>query len=455
MIVTVFQSGKGDSLLVQTGNSSNKEKKNILVDGGLSHTYKKHVAPFLNKMFLNGEKLDLVYVSHIDQDHIGGVLQMIDDLVDWRVYEYKKDEDFRPGSLRPPNIHNIWHNAFHEQVSENVGDISENLAAQVGVIEEQLTSLSQVLSVSDDTADQEHGNLMSSISEAIKLSKRIHTDLLNIPLNPVDSEGNLVLDNSTHHENGKLIYLRDNIQKVSLGSFNITIIGPLEKALIRLRKDWNKWLNENRKRIKAINSEARIMEGNLINGVDDISLLSEKQLRALGDRNKVTPPNLASLMLMIEEDGKTMLCTGDGHNGDIIEGLTYVGFLNGKGLHVDILKIQHHGSGHNINLHFVQTITADIYIFCGNGEHTNPELEVVELIALSRIDKDNRSLNPQAKNPFKFYFNSSSSASEDEKGASHMSKIEDLVETLRSKSKGQFDFVFLEKEQNYFQISPQ
>ena len=40
--------------------------------------YREHVAAALGKLRKANKKIDLVYVSHIDQDHIGGVLAMLD-----------------------------------------------------------------------------------------------------------------------------------------------------------------------------------------------------------------------------------------------------------------------------------------------------------------------------------------------------------------------------------------
>ena len=40
-----------------------------------------------------------------------------------------------------------------------------------------------------------------------------------------------------------------------------------------------------------------------------------------GDRAKVTPPNLASIMIYVEDGNATLLLTGDGHANDAMKGL--------------------------------------------------------------------------------------------------------------------------------------
>lgn len=89
MKLTVFQSDKGDCLLVSS--DAGRETFNMLVDGGMSDSYTWHVSPTLNEMReQRGEHLDLVCVSHIDQDHISGVLQLFDDILRWRVYDFQQ-----------------------------------------------------------------------------------------------------------------------------------------------------------------------------------------------------------------------------------------------------------------------------------------------------------------------------------------------------------------------------
>ena len=84
------------------------------------------------------KKIDLVYVSHIDQDHIGGVLQLLDDEMAWRVHEFQIAHGnpripCRRRRVRRP-MKAIWHNAFHEQLDDNAGEIEDALAAIGAVV---------------------------------------------------------------------------------------------------------------------------------------------------------------------------------------------------------------------------------------------------------------------------------------------------------------------------------
>ena len=160
MKLTVFQAGKGDCLLL-TG----KDGKNILVDGGMRADYRTHVAAALGELGAANGRLDLVYVSHIDQDHISGVLQLMDDLVEWKVFDFQRgrgnDRFPEPERPRPPKVANLWHNAFHEQVPDNSGEIENMLAARASVLSASTDSSLQQLAPLDR-------ELATSISDGIR-----------------------------------------------------------------------------------------------------------------------------------------------------------------------------------------------------------------------------------------------------------------------------------------------
>ena len=67
-----FRAGHGDSILVSTSNGTN-----ILIDGGEEGTYGEEIEDSLDERGI--EKLDLVVLTHIDSDHIGGIIEMLED----------------------------------------------------------------------------------------------------------------------------------------------------------------------------------------------------------------------------------------------------------------------------------------------------------------------------------------------------------------------------------------
>ena len=72
MKIKMFHVGDGDCLLLSSGT------KNMLIDGGRKGAFRDNVSAELSQL----SKLDIVCVSHIDDDHISGILSLIEDEVE-------------------------------------------------------------------------------------------------------------------------------------------------------------------------------------------------------------------------------------------------------------------------------------------------------------------------------------------------------------------------------------
>lgn len=71
--VTFLSHETADSFLLSIGNT--KRQTHILVDGGLAKDTKSLV-PYIRALSTAGKVLDLVVVTHVDNDHIGGILSL-------------------------------------------------------------------------------------------------------------------------------------------------------------------------------------------------------------------------------------------------------------------------------------------------------------------------------------------------------------------------------------------
>ena len=408
MKLRIYQSDKGDCLLISAGN------KNVLIDGGISSAYTDHVSPTLSQL----KQIDLLCVSHIDDDHIGGVLKMIEDLADWRVFDFHKKKGSKvrePKSFRPPDIAQIWHNSFSEFKTKNQGEIESMLAA-----------VANVLTTSDLDEDLTMGEVAFGQKQALQLGSRLRPGQLNIPLNK--------------DFGGKLIIATKMEKIVKVGPLKITLIAPFEADVRKLRDEWNTWLDKNKKAVQGIKDKLK-GDAPFLGSSSSNDFGSLLALSSFGNRKGITTPNLASIMFLVEEGNKTLLMTGDGFSGDIIKGLAATKKLNATGgLHVDVLKVQHHGAKANIDADFCKFISADNYIFCGNGAHTNPELDVINLIVNSRIGNDgNSSINGKNNKAFTLWFNSNQ-ADTTPSNKAHMRKVENLVKSFTS-TKVKFKFL--------------
>jgi hypothetical protein len=435
MKFTIYPSDKGDCNLV-TG----KDGKRILADGGMQSSYTATVAPQLAQIRAAKGQLDVVYVSHIDDDHIGGVLRLMDDSVDWAIHEFHFKHGNTthkvPPSPRPPDIGEIWHNGFRDLVKENAGPIEDQLAANAKVLSAFVGP--DILK----EAVREHQQLAESIPQAVKLSRRIGTGQLGIALNPPAG--------------GKVMMVRPSTAAINVGGMRVRVLAPFAEDLEKLRNDWNQWLRDSKKVLAAIDARAKQDESELTSDADRFigplkveAVLAANWLsqavelaggddlqKKLGDRKKVTTPNLASLMLVVTEGTKSILLTGDGHADDALKGLRHHGLITNGGVHVDILKVQHHGSEHNMTDEFAMAVTADNYVFCGDGFSTNPELVVIQRLFDARLGPMEKvSHNAEAAQPFTFWFNCDSKVPKDQNRADHMREVEKLVAQLVKQSK--------------------
>ncbi len=433
MKLRVFQSDKGDCLLLTSSDG-----KRVLIDGGMAASYDEHVAPALHTLQQNGQTLDVVYVSHIDQDHIAGVLKMTDDLVAWKIFDFQRASGNthirEPEVPRPPAIGKVWNNAFHEQVGDNADDIERLLAARARA----LTLIREDFALE---AAEEHAQIAQSKAEAIRLSRRLGSRQLAIPVNPDFDR--------------KLMFVTDPPDPLSVGTLQFTVIGPFKEDLENLRDEWNDWLQTQaaQNQLEDIRRHNDRDEDRLVStGLSEALRHLLAQAAVLGDRSEVTLPNLASLMFFIQEsDGKTLLATGDGHWEDVLSGLESTGVIAaGAGLHVNVLKMLHHGSEHNWHHDFGRRITADHYVFCGNGAHHNPDLNVIDAVLDSRFGPPaKRSANPETGRRFKLWFNSASSIAKPA-NKSHMKKIEAKVAAAKAVHPGKLSSYFLKR--SYFDV---
>jgi Metallo-beta-lactamase superfamily len=422
MNLEVFRAGKGDSLLLTT-----RDGKRMLIDGGMGPAFREHVRPTLAKLAEGKKVLDVVYVSHIDEDHIAGVLELMQDHVDWRFFDFQhergNDRVKKPKVPRPPQVLELWHNGF--------GELLDGIAAPV---EEAVAMSASLLQASDDPKDAEpaaeHQDLITSVGQGIELSRRAAPDQLGIEFNkPFDH---------------KLALVRPNTQRIMLGSMELTLIGPFPEDVEKLRDCWKKWLDEREDDLNDLRARMQKDSERLASDFDRLSDALAFGAKVLGRRSEVTVPNLASIMFFAKEGDRTVLLTGDGHWQDILKGLERAKLIEEDGsLHVDVLKVQHHGSEHNLKEEFAKRVIADHYIFCADGLHQNPDTAVVEAIAASRLGgPEVKSTHPKVDDPFEFHFNSSPQVLADSR-LEHMKKVEKAASKAVATSNGRLTCHFL------------
>jgi beta-lactamase superfamily II metal-dependent hydrolase len=98
----------GDCILISTENS------NILIDGGTKKTYNIFLKREIERLRDNGKRVDLVVSTHIDSDHIDGIVQLLEN------EKQLLEENYIESSI----IKKIWFNAFEDRLFSD--DFSNN-----------------------------------------------------------------------------------------------------------------------------------------------------------------------------------------------------------------------------------------------------------------------------------------------------------------------------------------
>jgi beta-lactamase superfamily II metal-dependent hydrolase len=355
----VFHADDGDCLLLTSADGHH-----LLVDGGRSGTFRDHAWPTLEQMAEDEEEIDLVVVSHVDADHITGIAWLFELVVEWIAHDFQRDTGngaHKPPKLRrPPVMGGLWHNSWLDP-RDPVGGQAEALVQRVDALAAGLTD------TPDDALVGPLRNLALGLEAGADL-RRLVDEGTSIPRNRPFRAEVLRQKRRPHVE--------------ALGSTSLTVLGPTRKHLDELEEEW-----------EDILAKAGVTPGDVDQAAHDI---------VTGGASQVTIENRASIMLLAEEvDGdRTASCllTGDAAQAEIIEGLEATGHLADGPYWCDVVKVQHHGSEHNVDEEFARQVVAGTYVFCGNGGSGNPDPRVVKRIIEARVEDER---------PFALWFNCS------------------------------------------------
>ena len=343
----VMRARKGDCLIVHYGTAA--DPRLIMIDGGPRGVYDRHLKPRIQKI-RKARKLsdaqplnvELLMVSHVDDDHIQGILELTGELI---TANHEHTSQF-------VQVFDFWHNSFEDVIGKTPPELTAAFTTKFGPA--SVGGDPPDLTLDSDDEDEETIVSSMKVLASIQQGQQLRSDVINglgVQLN-AEFDGKLILA----EENGEALDMENGL--------NLTVIGPMLPELQKLQVDHQKWLKE----LKAKGKTA-----------DDV-------LSAYVDKSV---PNLSSVIVLAEAGGKKILLTGDARGDKILEGLELVGLIKkGETIDVDVLKVPHHGSSNNLDNDFFKRIRADHYVFSGNGEHGNPERESLEMLLAARGNAD-------------------------------------------------------------------
>jgi len=328
-----LQAGRGDSLIVHYGDPP----RFIVIDGGPASTYAPVLRPRLDALKqrwqdADTEKLliDLLLISHIDDDHVGGVIRLLNDL---QTAEEK-------GNPLPYLVETIWHNSFDDLLGRGAEALHSRLASTADAI---------VAGGQAGALDVLSAGVITSVTQGREVRRLARQ--LGIPLN--SGFESLIL---AAQDEPKILQLMEGL--------TLRVLGPTERRLRALHREWEKVVRKLHER-------------------------DEADLAAFVDRSV---SNLSSIIVLLEANvgaqTKRMLLTGDARGDDLLKMIQEYGLARNDSLHVDIFKVPHHGSDRNSAPELFQAVTADHYVISANGEHGNPDPPVIRWILEARAGKE-------------------------------------------------------------------
>lgn len=340
---------KGDCLLLHFGTASNPHL--AVIDGGPSNTWRPALKPRLDA--LKTERgldesdplpIDWLVVSHIDDDHIKGILELTHELTE-------AQEQNEPAPYR---LSTIWHNSFADLLETKPEQLEASVAAQFGAASTADLAVDLYPRLTLDAA-----KVLASLPQGRKLRDDIRK--LKLSLNK-PFQRVVMLDPSAQR---KTVF-----GPRGAGGINVRVLGPLQPQLRQLQMKHKQYLQK----LKKKQSDP------------------ESALAAFTDTSAT---NLSSIVMEVSSGSHKVLLTGDARGDFILEGLKACGLLEADAPYVvDILKVPHHGSDRNMKEEFFVCVHATHYVFSGNGQHGNPERQTLQMLFDARRKHPSLSQRP-------------------------------------------------------------
>lgn len=362
----MYPAKNGDAFLLSS------DKTNILIDGGYASTFNQHISDDLKAIGSKNESLELVITTHIDSDHIGGLIKFLS----------------LNGSSTQPTIvpiKNIWHNSLRSLTTQNVSiDLEKN------------SRLLQSIN------ERGHPKLESDTdSNAEEISARQGSTLASL----LHSGGYL-----WNGGNGTTNISIEKIEYFSIPGGIIRLLSPSQEILDNLLDDW-------KSELRRYGYKGPIASGELIDDAFEFMLehcaedqekrptiISSGIFESLDDiyEQDDSPTNRSSIATIIELDGVRILMLADAWAEDIIQSLKKLQD-EGHSMMFDAIKISHHGSYRNTSPELLNLIDSPIYLISSDGKrHGHPDIEPLIAI-IDRPSKFSRTL----------YFNYSTATSKE------------------------------------------
>jgi glyoxylase-like metal-dependent hydrolase (beta-lactamase superfamily II) len=322
---------QGDALWIEYGTRTNPRR--ILIDGGTPPTIDS-LSARITRLPAPERNFELLIVTHIDTDHIGGILRLLNN---------------PPADL---TFSDVWFNGWPQI--------------------DPLTDEPTLGPATDMTAEAILGPIDGEILDR----------LLDLHVGDVAKA-----HNGAFSGEAAMIPARGPLPTIPLeGGMRLTILAPDRGRLRKLRARWASVVRDAARSeadveaIVAAGARRRGLEPLLGPVAPDIRASSEATFTS--DR---TPANGSSIVVLAEFEGKSALFTGDGFAPVIEIGLKRL--LAERGidrLPVDVVKLAHHGSRNNTSLPMLGLLDCRRFLVSTSGAiFCHPDIEAISRVIVT------------------------------------------------------------------------
>lgn len=330
--------GEGDALWVRWGTP--EARYQLMVDMGTEGTGKALRDRF-ELLEEDDRAFEVLVVTHVDSDHIGGVLSCV------------ADAEPLPGLM----FRDVWFNGFEHLHGKRVG------------IGSRLEPLGP--------------------AQGERLSRWLRTQAWN---EAFDSGPVWRLPGAPP----RTVALPDGL--------TLTVLGPTPTRLHDLIGTWKTEVEiavgKGKLDVKDPSSGLEALgrkkpKKPSLRTAADVVALANTELNKKDD----SKANGSSIVLLLQYRGRAFLLAGDAHSADLVEGLQHFG--GGAPVVLDLFKLPHHGSRKNVHEDVVRAIECPLWLVSTDGtKHYHPDAEAIaRIITHSKIKRPDIVFNvPSAYN---------------------------------------------------------
>lgn len=314
--ISALPAREGDAIWIRWGAASDIHQ--LMIDMGTGGSGKKLRERFV-ALPKAQRKLDLLVVTHVDADHIGGVLTCL------------AEADPLPGF----DVKDVWFNGF-VHLSGDAVDTPGNLEPLGAVQGERLSHWLK----------EQHWNKAFDGK-------------------PVCREPGEALQTVTLHDNLRLTVLGPTPTRLS--NFIDTWTAEVHEAIEKGRLDPGT-VSPGLEPLGSANPP-------ILSDDDDLLALAQKRENDFDDGK----PNGTSITLLLEYEDRKLILAGDAFSPDLVEAIEAVS-PNAR-LHLDVFKLPHHGSRNNVHRALVEAVDCDRWLISTDGtKFKHPDAEAIARI---------------------------------------------------------------------------